>query len=163
MPDRAGAAGPRDRSHRYAEPNTVHGVEGSRRRLLDDHTRDPRECNCGCRSGSTTWCRPLFPGGIWEQCPGAIRTRARLRRQRRAPMICPHSQAVSAALAKSLIEAPPAQVWRALLDPQTLRASIPGGESVDKTGPDDYRARVRISIAGIGGSYDVRDAVVRPN
>ena len=45
---------------------------------------------------------PFIPGRIGNRCAGAIRTRARLRRQRRAPMICPHSQAVSAALAKSL-------------------------------------------------------------
>jgi 2-furoyl-CoA dehydrogenase large subunit len=54
-----------------------------------------------------------------------------------------------------VIEAPPRQVWQALLDPQSLQASIPGAESVEKLGADSYRARVRISIAGIGGSYDV--------
>jgi 2-furoyl-CoA dehydrogenase large subunit len=47
------------------------------------------------------------------------------------------------------------RVWQALLDPEALRKIIPGCESVEMTGPETYRARVRISIAGIGGSYDV--------
>jgi 2-furoyl-CoA dehydrogenase large subunit len=54
-----------------------------------------------------------------------------------------------------VIDARPTQVWQALLDPESLRAVIPGCESVEATGPDSYRARVRISVAGIGGSYDV--------
>src|SRR5205807_8953268 len=54
-----------------------------------------------------------------------------------------------------VIDAPPNDVWQALLDPAALRAVIPGCESVEATGPESYRARVRISIAGIGGSYDV--------
>ena len=54
-----------------------------------------------------------------------------------------------------VIDAAPVQVWQALLEPERLRAIIPGCESVEATGPDSYRARVRISVAGIGASYDV--------
>ncbi len=98
---------------------------------------------------------PFIPGRIWEQMCG------RDPDAREAPAPAAGADDLPAlpggfrGIGEVVIEAPPAQVWRALLDPQTLRASIPGGESVDKTGPDDYRARVRISIAGIGGSYDV--------
>ena len=46
-------------------------------------------------------------------------------------------------------------MWQALIDPQSLRAVIPGCESIEATGPDSYRATVRISVAGIGGTYDV--------
>ena len=98
---------------------------------------------------------PFIPGRIWEQMCG------RDPDAREAPAPAARADDLPAlpggfrGTGEVVIEAPPAQVWQALLDPQTLRASIPGGESVDKTGPDDYRARVRISIAGIGGSYDV--------
>ena len=61
-----------------------------------------------------------------------------------------------------VIDAAPVQVWQALLDPERLRAVIPGCESVEATGPDSYRARVRISVAGIGGTLRRRDAAVRP-
>jgi DNA-binding transcriptional LysR family regulator len=40
--------------------------------------------------------------------------------------------------------------------PEALRASIAGCESVDQNGAESYRARVRISIAGIGGKLRER-------
>jgi 2-furoyl-CoA dehydrogenase large subunit len=52
------------------------------------------------------------------------------------------------------IEAPRQQVWDALLDPASLRQIIPGCESIEATGPEAFHARVRVSIAGIGGLYD---------
>jgi 2-furoyl-CoA dehydrogenase large subunit len=53
------------------------------------------------------------------------------------------------------IDAAPAQVWQAIIDPQSLRAVIPGCEHIEATGPESYRAAVRVSVAGIGGAYDV--------
>jgi 2-furoyl-CoA dehydrogenase large subunit len=47
-------------------------------------------------------------------------------------------------------------VWDRLLNPDALRHAIPGCESLTEDGPHSYRARVRISIAGIGGHYDAR-------
>jgi 2-furoyl-CoA dehydrogenase large subunit len=32
---------------------------------------------------------------------------------------------------------------------------IPGCERIEATGPESYRASVRVSVAGIGGTYDV--------
>jgi 2-furoyl-CoA dehydrogenase large subunit len=52
------------------------------------------------------------------------------------------------------IPAPRQQVWDALLSPESLKDVIPGCESVEVTGADTYRVRVRISVAGIGGTYD---------
>lgn len=48
------------------------------------------------------------------------------------------------------------QVWDTLLDPDTLKRVIPGCESVELSGPDLYRARVRISVAGIGATYEAQ-------
>jgi 2-furoyl-CoA dehydrogenase large subunit len=54
------------------------------------------------------------------------------------------------------IPAPRQQVWNALLSPESLKQIIPGCERIDVTGPETYQARVRISIAGIGGVYDAQ-------
>jgi 2-furoyl-CoA dehydrogenase large subunit len=48
------------------------------------------------------------------------------------------------------------QVWGALLNPETLKQIIPGCESVELSGDDLYRARVRISVAGIGATYEAQ-------
>jgi 2-furoyl-CoA dehydrogenase large subunit len=47
-------------------------------------------------------------------------------------------------------------VWDALLNPETLKQIIPGCESVELSGADLYRARVRISVAGIGATYEAQ-------
>jgi 2-furoyl-CoA dehydrogenase large subunit len=54
------------------------------------------------------------------------------------------------------IPAPRQQVWDALLNPETLKQIIPGCESVELSGADLYRARVRISVAGIGAAYEAQ-------
>jgi hypothetical protein len=43
-----------------------------------------------------------------------------------------------AAAARTVIDAPPMRVWQTLLDPDALRAIIPGCESVEMTGPETY-------------------------
>jgi 2-furoyl-CoA dehydrogenase large subunit len=50
--------------------------------------------------------------------------------------------------------APRAKVWRTLLDPVSLRVVIPGCESIEAVDSETFKARVRVSIAGIGGIYD---------
>ena len=47
-------------------------------------------------------------------------------------------------------------VWQALLTPTSLKDIIPGCEDVQMTGPEGYTARVRISVAGIGATYDAQ-------
>jgi carbon monoxide dehydrogenase subunit G len=44
------------------------------------------------------------------------------------------------------IPAPRQQVWDALNDPEVLRASIPGCESVEREGEDQFKARVAVRI-----------------
>jgi 2-furoyl-CoA dehydrogenase large subunit len=98
---------------------------------------------------------PFMPGRVWEQIqgrdPDAIEAAQPTSRADELPTIPGGFRGAG----EIVIDAPPVQVWQALLDPETLRASIAGCERVETTGPDSYRARVRISIAGIGGSYDV--------
>jgi len=51
------------------------------------------------------------------------------------------------------LSAPPAEVWRLLLDPATLAAIVPGCETLDLVAPDRYAADVVLGVAGIKGRY----------
>jgi uncharacterized protein len=52
------------------------------------------------------------------------------------------------------LNAPREQVWDALLDPDTLKRTVPGCESLEKTGPDTYAVRLSVGVAGVRGVYD---------
>ena len=49
--------------------------------------------------------------------------------------------------------APPDVVWRELMDPVALRASIPGCEELTPVGPDSYDMTVKVGISAIRGTY----------
>src|SRR5262249_2403880 len=51
------------------------------------------------------------------------------------------------------IPAPPAEVWRRLIDPTELAAIVPGCERLEQRGPDRYTAEVTIGVAGVRGRY----------
>jgi 2-furoyl-CoA dehydrogenase large subunit len=51
------------------------------------------------------------------------------------------------------ISAPPAEVWRRLIDPTELAAIVPGCERLQQNGPDRYTAEVTIGVAGVRGRY----------
>ena len=53
----------------------------------------------------------------------------------------------------SRVPAPPEEVWRMLLDPDTLSAIIPGCESMERTGENAYRAEAIIRIGPIRGRF----------
>ncbi len=50
-------------------------------------------------------------------------------------------------------QAPRAVVWKALLDPQALKASMPGCERFEPTGPETYDITIKVGIAAIKGTY----------
>jgi hypothetical protein len=49
--------------------------------------------------------------------------------------------------------APQRVVWEALLDPAALKASMPGCERLEPTGPESYDVTIRVGIAAIKGTY----------
>ncbi len=51
------------------------------------------------------------------------------------------------------IEAPRSTVWEALNDPEALRASIPGCETVESTGPDSFQARVAVKLGPMAAKF----------
>jgi len=57
------------------------------------------------------------------------------------------------------ISAPPAEVWRRLVDPTELAAIVPGCERLEQSGPDRYTAEVTIGVAGVRGRYHAEIAL----
>ncbi len=51
------------------------------------------------------------------------------------------------------IPAPRQRVWEGLNDPEVLRESIPGCESVEKTGEDSFQARVAVKIGPMAAKF----------
>ncbi|MBB5693548.1 CoxG family protein [Muricoccus pecuniae] len=51
------------------------------------------------------------------------------------------------------IEAPRERVWEALNDPAVLQAAIPGCESVERTGPDSFQAKVAVRIGPMSAKF----------
>jgi uncharacterized protein len=51
------------------------------------------------------------------------------------------------------IPAPRQQVWEALNDPDSLRASIPGCESVERIGDDQFQARVAVKLGPMAAKF----------
>jgi len=61
------------------------------------------------------------------------------------------------------IAAPPQTVWASLFDPQILRQCLPGCEQLEKTGPADFTASLRLKIGPMNalfqGKLSLRDPV----
>lgn len=55
--------------------------------------------------------------------------------------------------ASSALRADRDRVFAALADPDVLRRCIPGCESLTPTGPDAYRATLKVGVAGLKGTY----------
>jgi carbon monoxide dehydrogenase subunit G len=51
------------------------------------------------------------------------------------------------------IEAPRETVWQGLNDPEVLRHSIPGCESVERTGDDSFQARVAVKLGPMAAKF----------
>lgn len=52
-----------------------------------------------------------------------------------------------------------AQVWTLLLDPESLKHCIPGCESLEPTGPDQFQATLKVGVAAIRGTYKGKVAI----
>jgi carbon monoxide dehydrogenase subunit G len=54
---------------------------------------------------------------------------------------------------KYMFNAPPQKVWDVLLDMNTLKACMPGCESLEEIGPDEFEATLKIGVAAVKGTY----------
>ncbi len=52
------------------------------------------------------------------------------------------------------LPAPQKKVWAALLDPEVLARTLPGCESLEPAGPDEYRMKMKLAISSVQGFFD---------
>lgn len=57
------------------------------------------------------------------------------------------------------LNAPRERVWEVLLDPKTIAQCIPGCESMDEIGPDQYEAVMKVGVASVKGTYKGKVAI----
>ena len=53
-----------------------------------------------------------------------------------------------------LLALPPQQAYEMLQDPQVLANSMPGCESLEKIGADEYRMKMKMGMASFTGAFD---------
>jgi carbon monoxide dehydrogenase subunit G len=58
-----------------------------------------------------------------------------------------------------VVEAPRREVWAFLIDPERIGPCIPGCESIEVTGADRYRARVRVELGPIKAGFNLEVVV----
>ena len=52
------------------------------------------------------------------------------------------------------VAAPPSAVWQSLLDPESLKAVIPGCHELQRLGENDYRALVLLGVGPVRGKFE---------
>jgi carbon monoxide dehydrogenase subunit G len=52
------------------------------------------------------------------------------------------------------VPAPREKVWDAFQDPEQLRQAIPGCEKLEATGPDEYKATMKVGVGGVKGTFE---------
>src|SRR5262249_52149003 len=59
-----------------------------------------------------------------------------------------------------MLAAPIERVWRLLLDPEIMRSCVPGVESVETLGEDDYLVGIHVKMAFVSARFRIRTTVV---
>jgi uncharacterized protein len=54
----------------------------------------------------------------------------------------------------SALPFPPEEAYRRMQDPDVLAGAIPGCESLEKTGEDAYRMKMKMALASLSGAFD---------
>ncbi len=52
------------------------------------------------------------------------------------------------------LAAPPEKVYAMMQDPEVLTRAIPGCESLEKIGPDEYRMKMKMALASFSGAFE---------
>jgi carbon monoxide dehydrogenase subunit G len=60
-------------------------------------------------------------------------------------------------------DVPREKVWQFLLDPEVLKASLPGCEKLEEVGEDEYVATMKIGISFIKGTFSGRVKITDKN
>jgi carbon monoxide dehydrogenase subunit G len=57
---------------------------------------------------------------------------------------------------------PPERSWQLMQDPDVLARAIPGCESLEKTGDDEYRMKMKMILASFSGNFEGKVRLVDP-
>ncbi len=52
------------------------------------------------------------------------------------------------------LPAPRERVWQALLDPAQISKAIPGCEKLEASGPEEYKATLKVGVAAVKGTFE---------
>lgn len=61
---------------------------------------------------------------------------------------------------KMIVAAPAAKVWDLLLDPEVMAGCVPGTQSVEVLGPEEYLAEVKVKFSFISVQFRMRTTIV---
>ena len=62
-----------------------------------------------------------------------------------------------------VFDAPAERVWNTLMDPAALAACVPGCQSLEPTGEDEYQAVVNLALGPVRGNFTARVAITETN
>jgi carbon monoxide dehydrogenase subunit G len=57
----------------------------------------------------------------------------------------------------------PEEAYRRMQDPQVLAACMPGCESLEKIGEDEYRMKMKMALASLSGAFEGRVRIAERN
>ena len=60
-------------------------------------------------------------------------------------------------------DAPAARVWDTLMDPRVLAGCMPGCESLEPSGENEYQAVVNVGVGPVRGRYTAKIAITEAN
>ena len=58
-----------------------------------------------------------------------------------------------------VFDAPAEKVWNTLMDPQALAACVPGCQSLEPAGDNEYQAVVNVGVGPVRGSFTAKVAI----
>ena len=61
------------------------------------------------------------------------------------------------------LAAPPDRAYAMLLDPAVLAQAIPGCESLEKIGDDEYRMKMKMALAAVSGAFEGKVRITDKN
>ena len=92
----------------------------------------------------------LFPPGLRQRRPDPLKPAAAGRRKHL------RNRASMKVTGTYTFNAPAAQVWDTLMDPQVLAGCIPGCEGLEPTGEGAYQAVINVGIGPVRGRYNAK-------
>lgn len=62
-----------------------------------------------------------------------------------------------------MLAEPPERAYAMLLDPAVLAKAIPGCESLEKIGEDEYKMKMKMALAAVSGAFDGKVKITDKN